>query len=116
MYFMETLLISQNQCSAVAESAVIGYSHDIKGQGWNSLVKNIDFILKRCIKNFLFLGIYAFVVLKKNMKVKEEDLYKQLNSVVSEKIAKYACPDFVLVNLSSNSGGKPPIFESKQTW
>uniref|UniRef100_A0A3B3CQD1 Propionate--CoA ligase n=1 Tax=Oryzias melastigma TaxID=30732 RepID=A0A3B3CQD1_ORYME len=63
-----------NQCSAVAESAVIGYSHDIKGQ-----------------------GIYAFVVLKKNMKIKEEDLYKQLNSVVSEKIAKYACPDFVLL-------------------
>uniref|UniRef100_A0A8C8DXQ8 Acetyl-coenzyme A synthetase n=2 Tax=Oryzias sinensis TaxID=183150 RepID=A0A8C8DXQ8_9TELE len=63
-----------NQCPAVAESAVIGYSHDIKGQ-----------------------GIYAFVVLKKNMKIKEEDLYKQLNSVVSEKIAKYACPDFILL-------------------
>uniref|UniRef100_A0A8C7Z1S0 acetate--CoA ligase n=1 Tax=Oryzias sinensis TaxID=183150 RepID=A0A8C7Z1S0_9TELE len=61
-------------CPAVAESAVIGYSHDIKGQ-----------------------GIYAFVVLKKNMKIKEEDLYKQLNSVVSEKIAKYACPDFILL-------------------
>lgn len=38
------------------------------------------------------------MVLKKNMKIKEEDLYKQLNSVVSEKIAKYACPDFILVN------------------
>lgn len=87
----------------MAESAVIGYSHDIKGQGWYSLIQNANFILKWSIKkkkiiHSLFLGIYAFVVLKKNMKIKEEDLYKQLNSVVSEKIAKYACPDFILVN------------------
>uniref|UniRef100_A0A3P8RMN9 AMP-binding enzyme C-terminal domain-containing protein n=1 Tax=Amphiprion percula TaxID=161767 RepID=A0A3P8RMN9_AMPPE len=49
-----------NQCPAVAESAVIGYSHDIKGQD-----------------------------------VEEADLSRQLNGIVSEKIAKYACPDFI---------------------
>ncbi|XP_042358908.1 acetyl-coenzyme A synthetase 2-like, mitochondrial [Plectropomus leopardus] len=61
-----------NQCSAVAESAVIGYSHNIKGQ-----------------------GVYAFVVLKKDVDVQEADLSRLLNDMVSKKIAKYACPDFI---------------------
>ncbi|KAK5852995.1 hypothetical protein PBY51_006820 [Eleginops maclovinus] len=61
-----------NQCNAVAESAVIGYSHDIKGQ-----------------------GVYAFVVLKKGVDDQEADLSQQLNIMVSKKIAKYACPDFI---------------------
>ncbi|XP_027139886.1 acetyl-coenzyme A synthetase 2-like, mitochondrial isoform X2 [Larimichthys crocea] len=61
-----------NQCPAVAESAVIGYPHDIKGQ-----------------------GVYCFVVLKKDVDVKEADLSRQLNNIVSQKIAKYACPDYI---------------------
>ncbi|KAF3849838.1 hypothetical protein F7725_019557 [Dissostichus mawsoni] len=61
-----------NQCSAVAESAVIGYSHDIKGQ-----------------------GVYTFVVLKKDADDQEADLSQQLNNMVSKNIAKYACPDFI---------------------
>uniref|UniRef100_A0A3Q0R5R3 Propionate--CoA ligase n=1 Tax=Amphilophus citrinellus TaxID=61819 RepID=A0A3Q0R5R3_AMPCI len=61
-----------NQCPAVAESAVIGYAHNIKGQ-----------------------GVYVFVVLKKGVDIQEADLSRQLNSMVSEKIAKYACPDFI---------------------
>ncbi|XP_062415564.1 acetyl-coenzyme A synthetase 2-like, mitochondrial [Pungitius pungitius] len=63
-----------NQSSSVAESAVIGYSHDIKGQ-----------------------GIYAFVVLKKDDEVQGEDLCQQLRNMVSKKIAKYACPDFIQI-------------------
>uniref|UniRef100_A0A1A8CNW1 Acetyl-coenzyme A synthetase n=2 Tax=Nothobranchius kadleci TaxID=1051664 RepID=A0A1A8CNW1_NOTKA len=63
-----------NQCSLVAESAVIGYSHNIKGQ-----------------------GVYAFVVLKKGVEVQEADLVKQLSNIVSEKIAKYASPDFIQI-------------------
>ncbi|XP_032399350.1 acetyl-coenzyme A synthetase 2-like, mitochondrial isoform X2 [Etheostoma spectabile] len=61
-----------NQYSVVAESAIIGYPHDIKGQ-----------------------GVYAFVVLKQGVNVQEEDLSRQLNNMVSKKIAKYACPDFI---------------------
>uniref|UniRef100_A0A3Q4HQP2 Propionate--CoA ligase n=1 Tax=Neolamprologus brichardi TaxID=32507 RepID=A0A3Q4HQP2_NEOBR len=61
-----------NQCPAVAESAVVGYTHSIKGQ-----------------------GVYAFVVLKKGIDVQEADLSRQLNGMVSEKIAKYASPDFI---------------------
>uniref|UniRef100_G3P852 acetate--CoA ligase n=1 Tax=Gasterosteus aculeatus aculeatus TaxID=481459 RepID=G3P852_GASAC len=63
-----------NQSSAVAESAVIGYSHNIKGQ-----------------------GVYAFVVLKKGEEVQGADLCQQLRNMVSEKIAKYACPDFIQI-------------------
>ncbi|XP_061668605.1 acetyl-coenzyme A synthetase 2-like, mitochondrial isoform X2 [Syngnathoides biaculeatus] len=59
-----------NQCSAVAESAVVGCSHHIKGQ-----------------------GVYAFVVLKQN--AQEADLASQINAAVSGKIAKYACPDHI---------------------
>ncbi|XP_077367668.1 acetyl-coenzyme A synthetase 2-like, mitochondrial isoform X2 [Festucalex cinctus] len=59
-----------NHCSAVAESAVIGCSHHIKGQ-----------------------GVYAFVVLKQD--AQEADLASQINSSVSNKIAKYACPDHI---------------------
>ncbi|XP_031177487.2 acetyl-coenzyme A synthetase 2-like, mitochondrial isoform X1 [Sander lucioperca] len=61
-----------NQYSAVAESAIIGYPHNIKGQ-----------------------GVYAFVVLKKGVNAQEEELSRQLNNMVSKKIAKYACPDFI---------------------
>uniref|UniRef100_A0A8D3BUK2 Propionate--CoA ligase n=1 Tax=Scophthalmus maximus TaxID=52904 RepID=A0A8D3BUK2_SCOMX len=61
-------------CSAVAESAVIGYSHDIKGQ-----------------------GVYAFVVLKKIAEVQDSDLSRQLNDMVAKKIAKYACPDCIQI-------------------
>ncbi|CAN9507371.1 unnamed protein product [Ophioblennius macclurei] len=61
-----------NQCSDVAESAVIGISHSIKGQ-----------------------GVYAFVVLKATTNMTEEDLTRQLNDTVSKRIAKYACPDFI---------------------
>ncbi|XP_053738075.1 acetyl-coenzyme A synthetase 2-like, mitochondrial isoform X2 [Synchiropus splendidus] len=63
-----------NLCPEVAESAVIGCSHQIKGQ-----------------------GIYAFVVLKKNVDASVDEIISQLNSMVSTKIAKYACPDHVQV-------------------
>lgn len=63
-----------NQCAGVAESAVIGYSHDIKGQ-----------------------GVYAFVVLKQGVEVQEERLTQQLREMVSKSIAKYACPDYIQV-------------------
>uniref|UniRef100_A0A8D0AX80 Acetyl-coenzyme A synthetase n=1 Tax=Sander lucioperca TaxID=283035 RepID=A0A8D0AX80_SANLU len=40
-------------------------------------------------------GVYAFVVLKKGVNAQEEELSRQLNNMVSKKIAKYACPDFI---------------------
>ncbi|XP_029553231.1 acetyl-coenzyme A synthetase 2-like, mitochondrial isoform X2 [Salmo trutta] len=63
-----------NQCPGVAESAAIGYSHDIKGE-----------------------GVYVFVVLKKAVMVQEDVLAQQLREMVSRSIAKYACPDFIQV-------------------
>ncbi|XP_052380304.1 acetyl-coenzyme A synthetase 2-like, mitochondrial isoform X2 [Oncorhynchus keta] len=63
-----------NQCPGVAESAAIGYSHDIKGE-----------------------GVYVFVVLKKAVMVQDDVLAQQIREMVSRSIAKYACPDFIQV-------------------
>ncbi|XP_076024142.1 acetyl-coenzyme A synthetase 2-like, mitochondrial [Genypterus blacodes] len=63
-----------NQCPAVAESAAIGYSHDIKGQ-----------------------GVYAFVVLKTSVDIQEGALSQQLKNMVAKGIAKYACPDCIQI-------------------
>ena len=48
----------------------------------------------------MFLGVYAFVVLKKDVVVQEAELSQQLLDMVSKKIAKYACPDVIQVTLS----------------
>ncbi|MBN3314558.1 ACS2L synthetase, partial [Atractosteus spatula] len=63
-----------NRCHGVAESAVIGYPHDVKGQ-----------------------GIYAFVVLKEEVDIPEALLAQQLKDMVSKTIAKYAAPDYIQV-------------------
>lgn len=61
-----------NQCPAVAESAVIGFSHEIKGQ-----------------------AVFAFVVLKDSVEASQADVTRELNGSVTKKIAKYACPDHI---------------------
>ncbi|XP_054826408.1 acetyl-coenzyme A synthetase 2-like, mitochondrial isoform X1 [Eublepharis macularius] len=63
-----------NTHGAVAESAVIGYPHEIKGE-----------------------GAYAFIVLKKGSTLSQESLASELRELVSEKIAKYAAPEYVQV-------------------
>ena len=60
-----------NENRHVAESAVVGYPHDIKGQ-----------------------GIYAFVTLKVGIESSDE-LKKELVNVVRSKIGPIANPDFV---------------------
>ncbi|XP_052552410.1 acetyl-coenzyme A synthetase 2-like, mitochondrial isoform X3 [Tympanuchus pallidicinctus] len=63
-----------NHHVAVAESAVIGYSHEIKGE-----------------------GAYVFIVLKKDSKYMEETLAAELQELISKKIAKYAVPEYIQV-------------------
>ncbi|XP_040557918.1 acetyl-coenzyme A synthetase 2-like, mitochondrial isoform X1 [Gallus gallus] len=63
-----------NHHVAVAESAVIGYPHEIKGE-----------------------GAYVFVVLKKDSKYMEETLAAELRELISKKIAKYAVPEYIQV-------------------
>uniref|UniRef100_A0A452HPP8 Propionate--CoA ligase n=1 Tax=Gopherus agassizii TaxID=38772 RepID=A0A452HPP8_9SAUR len=63
-----------NQHRAVAESAVIGFPHEIKGE-----------------------GAYVFIVLKKGTDVSQEKLSNELKELVSKKIAKYASPDYIQV-------------------
>nr|XP_025034129.1 acetyl-coenzyme A synthetase 2-like, mitochondrial isoform X2 [Pelodiscus sinensis] len=58
---------------AVPETAVVGYPHEIKGE-----------------------GAFAFIVLKEDT-VQTENVKEELKSIVASKIAKYAVPDHVLV-------------------
>ena len=60
----------------MAESAVVGYPHDIKGE-----------------------GIYAYVTLKDNFEA-DAHLETELRALVRQKIAAYALPDFIQVNSS----------------
>ncbi|XP_053567948.1 acetyl-coenzyme A synthetase 2-like, mitochondrial [Bombina bombina] len=58
----------------VPETAVIGYPHDIKGE-----------------------GAFAFVVLKEESDIPEHSIKEQLRTIVATKIAKYAVPDHILI-------------------
>ncbi|XP_059579064.1 acetyl-coenzyme A synthetase 2-like, mitochondrial isoform X4 [Alligator mississippiensis] len=68
------LLDDKNQHAAVAESAVIGYPHNIKGE-----------------------GVYVFLVLKKGIYISRETLTADLQELISKKIAKYAAPEYVQI-------------------
>ena len=69
---------------AVAEAAVVGYPHEIKGQ-----------------------GIYAYVILK-NDATETPTLLKELNSIVREKVGPFAKPDVIQItpNLPKTRSGK----------
>ncbi|KAK7086893.1 Acetyl-coenzyme A synthetase 2-like, mitochondrial [Halocaridina rubra] len=58
----------------VAEAAVVGFPHDIKGE-----------------------GVYAFIVLKENLYSTEQEILTDLKKLVKTKIAAYAVPDHTLV-------------------
>ena len=60
----------------VSESAVVAYPHDLFGE-----------------------GIFAYVTLKENVKLTEKELVTQLKALVKSKIAHYAIPHRILVNL-----------------
>lgn len=67
-----------NQHSNVAESAVVGYPHDLFGE-----------------------GIFAYVILKNAIQEDEENekkLVEELKAIVKKKIATYATPHQILVN------------------
>ena len=60
----------------MSESAVVGYPHDVKGE-----------------------GIFAYVVLKdKGKAVDRSQMDKELKSLCKTTIASYAMPDFILVS------------------
>uniref|UniRef100_A0AAX7TZ77 Propionate--CoA ligase n=1 Tax=Astatotilapia calliptera TaxID=8154 RepID=A0AAX7TZ77_ASTCA len=66
-------------------------------QPWPGMARTIHNNHQRFIDTYFqpYPGVYAFVVLKKGIDVQEADLSRQLNGMVSEKIAKYASPDFI---------------------
>jgi len=58
----------------VSEAAVVGYPHDLKGE-----------------------GIFAYVSLKEDIKQSEEEIIKELKKSVKEIIAGYAVPDKIII-------------------
>ncbi|NXJ88255.1 ACS2L synthetase, partial [Corythaixoides concolor] len=64
-----------NHHVAVAESAVIGYPHEIKGEG----------------------EMLAFLPLNKDSGYTQETLAAELRELISKKIAKYAAPEYIQV-------------------
>ncbi|NWU19879.1 ACS2L synthetase, partial [Dyaphorophyia castanea] len=70
-----------NHHVAVAESAVIGYPHEIKGEG-----KMLSFLPQNTSPRAMALHGYT-----------QETLAAELQELISKKIAKYAAPDYVQV-------------------
>ncbi|KFP22419.1 hypothetical protein Z169_15353, partial [Egretta garzetta] len=66
-----------NHHAAVAESAVIGYPHEIKGEG-----KMLAFLPLKCLSQSYCTA---------------ETLAAELRELISKKIAKYAAPEYVQV-------------------
>jgi acetyl-CoA synthetase len=60
----------------VAETAVVGFAHDVTGE-----------------------AIYAFVILKNENKINENELRKVLRDMVKKSISGYAVPHKIMVNL-----------------
>ena len=71
---VESALVSNKK---VSESAVVGFPHNIKGQ-----------------------GIYAFVTLKAGVDFEDEAISKELNSTVREVIGPIASPDHIQITPS----------------
>eukprot|EP00111_Clytia_hemisphaerica_P000546 TCONS_00001613-protein len=59
---------------AVAETAVVGYPHEIKGQ-----------------------GVYAYVTLKEGISESEEDIKKELQAMVKSSIGSFAVPEMIQI-------------------
>ncbi len=69
------VLLYQNTHDAVAESAVVGFPHDIKGE-----------------------GVYAYVILKDGVELVDEDrMIAEMKALVKTKISGFAVPEYVQV-------------------
>ena len=69
----------QDEHAAVAEAAVVGFPHEIKGE-----------------------GVYAYIILKENADIDEETLKAELKVMVKNKISGFAVPDYMQVKHQEN--------------
>ncbi|PIK49636.1 putative acetyl-coenzyme A synthetase 2-like, mitochondrial [Apostichopus japonicus] len=65
---------AMDEHGAVAETAVVGFPHDIKGE-----------------------GVYAYVILKDGITDPEDQIIAELKAMTKKKIAGYAVPEVVLI-------------------
>ena len=70
-----TVSVGQDEYEPVAETAVVGFPHELKGE-----------------------GLYAFIILKDGVTVPEEEIKAALRGLVRKNIAGYAVPDHLLVS------------------
>ena len=75
----------QDEYEPVAETAVVGFPHELKGE-----------------------GLYAFIILKNDVTVAEDEVKTVLKGLIRKNIAGYAVPDHMLVSL------RRPIARRKQ--
>ena len=59
----------------MAETAVVGFPHELKGE-----------------------GLYAFIILKDDVAVTEDEIKNTLKGLIRNNIAGYAVPDHMLVS------------------
>ena len=81
----------------VAEVAVVGYPHELKGEGFflYSISNNLSVTLL-CIL-LCFTGVYAFITLKEHVTETEEQIKEEMRAHIKKKIAAYAMPDMMQV-------------------
>ena len=72
-------MLKQDEHHSVAETAVVGFGHDVTGE-----------------------AIYAFVTLKQNNTISEDELRKTLKDMVKKSISGYAVPHKIMVYIYKN--------------
>ena len=70
-----SVCLYQDEYEPVAETAVVGFPHELKGE-----------------------GLYAFIILKDGVTVAEDEIKAALRALVRKNIAGYAVPDHLLVS------------------
>jgi acetyl-CoA synthetase len=91
--------------SDVAEAAVVGYPHDLKGEGTSAILRGgqRNAFQRPPTHSWLpSLGIYAYVVMKESA-AETESTRKELRDVVRRVIGPIATPDFIQVRIFSSS-------------
>jgi len=82
----------QNLDPRIAESAVVGFPHDIYGEGETNLTNYLCMLIISCTT-----GVFAFLILKNGVTDDEKVIFEDLMKLVRKMIAAFAVPNVFLV-------------------
>ena len=88
---------SQNRDPRVAETAVVGYPHDVFGQGV-CVCHEVIYTALSFPLSLSLAAILAFVILKDGVKDCDEAVFDQLKALVKTSIGAFATPQQFLVS------------------